>query len=229
MSPLGTDAESTTGTATAMRGNHTLVIATIGTRAARTGQRWEGSSVDPVDEVVELFGALGDHHYGEAVDQRRHAVQCALAARAQGAAGTLVAACLLHDIGHLVADVHRAKGTDLWRDDDHHEAVGARWIAPRFGPAVARPVALHVLAKRWRCTVDPQYLDDLSETSRATLMAQGGLLDPETTARFEQSPGFHDAVLLRQWDEAAKDPDGSPGDLVPFLPLLVDLAARPDH
>ena len=178
----------------------------------------------PVDEVLALFAARGDDHFGEAIDQRRHAVQCALAAQARGAADALVAACLLHDIGHLLSDRLDDPEVDLAAVDDHHEVVGARWIAPRFGAAVARPVALHVVAKRWRCTVDAPYRATLSDASRASLEAQGGLLDPAAVVRFERSPGFADAVLLRECDEAAKDPSGPPGDLLPFVALLGRMA-----
>jgi len=177
-----------------------------------------------VDEVVALFDARGHEHHGEAVDQRRHALQCAESAAADGADDHLVAAALLHDIGHLVSVVEVGHRGDLSTDDDHHEAVGGRWLALRFGPAVARPVALHVVAKRYRCTVDPTYRASLSPTSTATLEAQGGLLDHAAVVRFESQPGHIDALRLRTWDEAAKDPDRRTEALDAFLPLLVRLA-----
>jgi phosphonate degradation associated HDIG domain protein len=172
------------------------------------------------EEVEELFARRGGEFHGEAVDQRSHALQCAALARASGAGDALTAAALLHDIGHLLggADTGQADA------DDRHEFVGARWVSARFGPAVARPVALHVLAKRYRCTVDPAYAADLSPTSTRTLAAQGGLLDADAAARFAAHPGAEDALRLRAWDEAAKDPGAATGDLAPWLSLLRDLA-----
>jgi predicted HD phosphohydrolase len=157
---------------------------------------------DPVDEVLELFASSGDGRFGETVDQRRHALQTASLARSAGAPHQLVAAALLHDIGHLLSDVDVTPATQ----DDRHEAVGARWLAPRFGPGVSGPVALHVLAKRYRCAVDPTYYEALSPASIGSLRLQGGPLDAAGVARFSAHPGADHALLLRAWDEAAKDP-----------------------
>jgi predicted HD phosphohydrolase len=180
--------------------------------------------VGPVDEVVALFAQRGGEYHGEVVDQRRHALQCATQARAAGASDQLVAAALLHDVGHLVAPDLPDGRPDLAGDDDHHEALGARWVAARFGPAVAQPVALHVLAKRYRCTVDPEYLATLSPASVRSQEAQGGLLDPAAVTRFEAHPGSADALVLRQWDDEAKDPDKETDGIKAFLAVLERLA-----
>jgi gamma-butyrobetaine dioxygenase len=161
--------------------------------------------VTNVSDILALFDANGERSYGEEVSLRSHSLQSAARARAAGATDALVASALLHDIGHLlVADaaVDRSRPD---RDDDHHEAVGARLLAAVFGSEVARPVALHVLAKRWRCTVEPSYLAELSSQSALTLQAQGGLLDDGECRRFESHPGFADAVALRRWDDEAKE------------------------
>jgi gamma-butyrobetaine dioxygenase len=173
--------------------------------------------------VLDLFGRRGDGTYGEAVDQRRHALQCADRAVATGAPDALVAAALLHDIGHLLSGPD-VPGVDRTTEDDRHEAVGARFLAPRFGPDVSRPVALHVMAKRYRCTVDPDYYGGLSPTSRATLVAQGGRLDAGALARFERLPGFVDALAVRDWDEQAKDPTRDVAGLDTYVPVLWRLA-----
>jgi gamma-butyrobetaine dioxygenase len=180
-----------------------------------------------VDEVLELFAQRGHEHHGEVVDQRRHALQCATLAQRSGAGDALVAAALLHDIGHLLAEADHGERADLAVDDDHHEAVGARWTSPRFGPAVSRPIALHVLAKRYRCTVDPGYLDSLSPASALTLRAQGGVLDADAVARFEADPGFEDACRLRDWDEAAKDPAAGTVGIEALVPVLGRCAVTP--
>jgi phosphonate degradation associated HDIG domain protein len=177
---------------------------------------------DPVDEVLQLFADRGDGHFGEAVDQRRHALQCAALARSAGAPDPLVAAALLHDIGHLLSDTGDTPATR----DDRHEAVGARWLASRFGPGVAGPVALHVLAKRYRCAVDSSYLDALSPASIETLRLQGGPLDAAGVARFSSHPGADQALLLRVWDEAAKDPDADTEPIDAFVRCLRDTVTR---
>ena len=171
---------------------------------------------DPVDEVLYLFADRGDGHFGEAVDQRSHALQSAALARSAGAPDHLVTAALLHDIGHLLGDA----GSTPASGDDRHEAVGAHWLAPRFGPRVAGPVALHVLAKRYRCAVDMSYFEALSPASIDSLGLQGGPLDATGVARFSSHPGADHASLLREWDEAAKVPDADTEPLEAFIGCL---------
>jgi phosphonate degradation associated HDIG domain protein len=157
-----------------------------------------------VDELFALYESKGSAHYGEGITQNEHALQCAALARFDGVSDALVVAALFHDVGHLVRDVHDDAQFDMSDDDDQHEALGARVLAPIFGPTVAQPVALHVTAKRWLCARKPEYHAHLSEASKATLIAQGGPLDDEGCQRFEAHPGFHDAVALRTWDDAGK-------------------------
>ena len=178
---------------------------------------------DAVHHVIDLFDRLGGGTYGEVVDQRRHALQCAERAVVAGASDALVAAALLHDIGHLLSGPD-VPGVDRTTEDDRHEAVGARFLAPRFGSETARAVALHVVAKRYRCTVDPEYYRSLSPTSRATLVAQGGRLDAPDLARFERHPGFADALAVRDWDEEAKDPTREVPGVDTYVPVLRRLA-----
>jgi len=180
--------------------------------------------VGPVDEVVALFEERGGEYHGEVVDQRRHALQCATLARASGVDDQLVGAALLHDIGHLVTPDHPDSRSDLAVNDDHHEALGARWVGARFGSDVARPVSLHVIAKRYLCTTDPEYMAALSPASILTQKAQGGLLEPAAVARFEAHPGCADALALRQWDDEAKNPDQETDGIEAFLHVLERLA-----
>lgn len=180
-----------------------------------------------VDDVLELFDRWGRQRYDESVSQLDHALQTAAHARTEGADPPLVAAALLHDVGHLLElrDGGRADGdvaTDL-----AHEARGARWLAPVFGPAVTGPIALHVAAKRYRCAVDPAYDRSLSDGSRRSLVRQGGPMDAAEQARFEGLPAHRDAVRLRGWDDAGKVTDGAVvPELTELRPLLEGLAHR---
>ena len=179
-----------------------------------------------VDDLFELFARRGGEEYGESVTSLSHALQCAHLAREAGAPDEMVAAALLHDVGHLAADLQGSDRFDLEVDDDVHEALGGRILSPIFGPSVAQPVALHVTAKRWRCTVQPEYYDTLSETSKKTLKAQGGLLSDDERRRFEAHPGFERALALRDWDDLAKDPDAAYPDLESYRTMLERLATR---
>ena len=178
-----------------------------------------------VDELFELYERLGDQTYGESITQNEHALQCAALARDARASAALTVAALFHDVGHLALGVQREPGFDLESQDDDHEARGARILAHLFGPSVAQSVAMHVLAKRWRCTREPDYRDRLSSASRATLVAQGGLLSEAECQRFERHPGFHDALALRTWDDAGKVEGIEVGTLRDWEPLVRSLPA----
>lgn len=177
-----------------------------------------------VADLLELYERLGDAHYGEDVSQLDHALQTAELAVAAQAEDELVAAALLHDVGHLIGSPD-AVGTLASRVDDRHEAIGARVLAPILGASVAGPVALHVTAKRWRCAVEPDYAASLSAASTASLRAQGGPLDASAQRRFASSRSFDAALRLRSWDDLAKDPTATPTPLASYEPLLVRLAA----
>ncbi|OYV82995.1 MAG: hypothetical protein B7Z73_16625 [Planctomycetia bacterium 21-64-5] len=107
---------------------------------------------------------------------------------------------------------------------DDHAALGARILSPLFGPDVAQPIALHVLAKRWRCTIDPDYYDELSAASQVTFVAQGGPLTTDERERFEALPGFVTAMALRSWDDRAKVPHLEVPDLEHYRAMATELA-----
>ncbi len=180
-----------------------------------------------VDEVLALLERWGRERYDEEVTQLDHALQTAAHARAEGAEPALVAAALLHDVGHLL--VLRAGGVadgDV-EVDLAHEARGARWLARLFPAAVTGPIALHVAAKRYRCAVDPAYHASLSAGSVRSLVRQGGPMDDGEKARFERNPAHLDAVRLRSWDDAGKDLAVTVPALASYRPLLESLAEGP--
>src|SRR6185436_19031082 len=130
----------------------------------------------------------------------------------------LVAAALMHDIGHLLHDLPEdiaEHGTD-----GQHEEGGARFLQRYFGPAVVDPVRLHVAAKRYLCAVDPSYHSGLSPASQQSLRLQGGPFTPEEARRFEEEPWFRSAVAVRRWDDGAKVPDLMVPGLEHYRPRL---------
>ncbi|MEY9939791.1 phosphonate degradation HD-domain oxygenase [Streptacidiphilus sp. MAP5-3] len=180
-----------------------------------------------VTAIGELFAGEGAADYlGEHVTQAEHMLQAAALAEAEGAQPALVAAALLHDVGHFRGAIH---GRELMAGtaDNRHSHQGADWLAPWFGPAVTEPVRLHVAAKRYLCAVEPAYFDRLSEASVHTLSLQGGPMDPDEAAAFAQLPHAEAAVRLRRWDDDAKDPDAVTPPFAHFRDLLVELASAP--
>ena len=179
-----------------------------------------------VDEVLDLYRRWGAEHYDEVLSQTDHAIQTAALAVAEGADEELVAAALLHDVGHLLELEARNGRGELPTVDLDHEAVGARYLSALFGPGVTAPIALHVRAKRYRCAVDPGYLASLSEGSTRSLALQGGPADADEVASFESNPGFREAVRLRSWDDGGKVDGLEVAELEHYRPLLQRLAAR---
>ena len=175
-----------------------------------------------VDEVLQLLQGHGEELYDEEIFQLAHAEQTAALARAAGAADSLVAASLLHDVGHLLELVER-QGTRDRTTDQRHEARGSAWLAGIFPSSVTAPIALHVRAKRYLCAVDPTYHDVLSPGSVASLERQGGPFDAGEVAAFEANAGWEDAVALRRWDDLAKVPDLEVPKAADHRPLLESL------
>jgi gamma-butyrobetaine dioxygenase len=174
---------------------------------------------DPVRELARLFAGDGARDYlGEPVSQAVHMLQAAALAEAATAPEPLIAAALLHDVGHFTGV---ASGRELMNGtDNHHAAAGARWLGQWFGPEVTEPVRLHVAAKRYLCAVEPGYLSALSPASLYTLGVQGGPMNDAEMAEFEAHPMACEALRVRRWDDEAKDPDLSPPAFGYYQPLL---------
>jgi phosphonate degradation associated HDIG domain protein len=175
--------------------------------------------MDKIAELIAMLETKGIAQYGgEAVSQTQHALQCAGLAEREGAPDTLVAAALLHDVGHLLAKPIRAG------DDDKHEDIGWGWLKSTFGPAVSEPVRLHVDAKRWLCASEAPYFATLSPASVRSLAVQGGPFTAEESAEFAGRPYASDAIRVRRWDDLAKDPAALTKPLSAYCELLRTLA-----
>lgn len=161
--------------------------------------------MDLLGKIAYLYDTRGAARYesgrADSVSQVEHALQCAKLAEDHGAGPALVTACLLHDLGHLLyADGEFAVGSD-----DEHETRAIPLLGRAFGPDVTEPVRLHVDAKRYLCSVDAAYYDGLSASSKSSLAAQGGPFDAVAAQAFLTRPHAREAILLRSWDDLAKD------------------------
>jgi len=185
------------------------------------GETWDApAGAQWLEHIEALFDRHGDQPYEglrrEAVSALAHALQCADLAQNAGAPPSLVAAALLHDLGHFGIDVPESI-------DDGHEHRAARWLARAFGPAVTEPIRLHVAAKRYLVAVDARYAADLSPASRHSLSLQGGPMSVAERTAFDAQPHAESALRLRRWDDAAKRPGAAAPALATYLPMLRDL------
>lgn len=172
-----------------------------------------------IDFLADLFHRRGAIAYiGEQVTMADHMLQTAALAQRSGAPDAWVAAALLHDIGHFASDFPEdAADSGI---DNRHEEAGARVLAPFFPPAVTRPVALHVAAKRYLVATEPGYAEGLSAASRHSLALQGGPMPAAEAARFAADPECAGACAVRRWDDGGKYPGVETPRFEAYRPLL---------
>jgi [1-hydroxy-2-(trimethylamino)ethyl]phosphonate dioxygenase len=175
---------------------------------------------DPrLQQIAELLTLKADGLYGlSAVNQRQHALQAAWLAEKTGCSDALIAASLLHDIGHLVHDLGDSPAEA--GIDDLHEARGHAFLTAWFGPEVTEPVRLHVAAKRYLCATEADYFSKLSKDSVLSLSLQGGPMSASEVAAFDALPQSAAAVTLRRFDEQAKVKNLETPAVDHFLPAV---------
>jgi phosphonate degradation associated HDIG domain protein len=181
-----------------------------------------------VPDLQALYAERGRRRYDEAVTQEQHALQCAALARAAGADDELVAAALLHDLGHLLAPPRDPDAPRVSREtaDTHHGGHGAAVLRGLASERMAWLVEHHVVAKRYLCTVEPAYAAGLSPASVRSLQAQGGVIDAARCRELEGHPWFADAVRLRRWDDLAKDAGARVVEFGAYAEMLERLLRR---
>lgn len=180
-----------------------------------------------IESIIDLFTTKGSQLYGaEAVSQLEHALQCASLAEASGQNPELITACLLHDLGHLIHDLGdnpASKGID-----DKHEHRAMPLLKKMFSPAVTEPIRLHVVAKRYLCSVVPEYWDSLSTGSKRSLELQGGIFSSEQAETFIHQPYAQDAVQLRIYDDKAKITNLQTPELNHFIQFMTPSLISPN-
>jgi phosphonate degradation associated HDIG domain protein len=169
-----------------------------------------------LSDIELLFARHGASQYsGEPVTQLQHALQTAHLAEQSGADDELVTACLLHDLGHLLND--QGETPSMRGIDDTHQYFALPFLRGLFPDAVLDAIKLHVDAKRFLCQTNTCYYDKLSADSKRSLELQGGVFTAEQASDFLKQNGARDAVLLRQWDDLAKQADLQTPSLMHFL------------
>jgi len=134
----------------------------------------------------------------------------------------LVIAAAIHDIGHFIEKKPKYKNhfqiklkplnpkTD--QKDDQHEYIGAQYL--RFNvtidPMVTELISMHVNAKRALCFQDQYYYMKLSEASRQSMVLQGDSMKATEYHDFIKHPLSQMALLLRSFDDQAKQHDFDP-------------------
>jgi phosphonate degradation associated HDIG domain protein len=172
-----------------------------------------------VDFIEDIFARRGAEEYlGEPVTISEHMLQCAELAERTGASDTLIAAALLHDIGHFTNEFP-ADAAEHGIDTVHEEA-GARVLRDFFPPVITDCVRYHVDAKRYLCATDPGYFGRLSAASVHSLNLQGGPMKATEVAEFAKNPHLNDILQVRIWDDTGKAPGHAAPSFSHYKPLL---------
>lgn len=159
-----------------------------------------------VDEIFSLYEKYGHEDYiGEPVSQIEHMSQAAQLAISDRMDDEIILAAFFHDIGHIC--VSKQKDNDMGGYGiKSHEKIGADYLRSKGLPErIARLVEGHVEAKRYLTFKNPDYFNNLSEASKRTLEYQGGVMTKEEAEAFENEPLFDDILMMRKWDELAKE------------------------
>ena len=173
-------------------------------------------------DIIERRG--GESYLGEEVTMAGHMLQAATLAEEADAGDELIAAALLHDIGHYTnefPDDAQDRGID-----NLHEEAGAAVLEPYFPAVVVDCVRHHVAAKRYLCATDPSYVDRLSPASVHTLNLQGGPMCVEEIDDFRSLAHLDAIIQVRFWDEASKIKDLPTPTFSHYAPVLQRVVDR---
>ena len=155
-------------------------------------------TMDIVFKIEALLMRRGAVAYAQGgVSALAHALQCAQLAEWAHADTPLVAAALLHDLGHLLDGA----ADDGLHHDEHETRALSLLAAGGFGPAVLGPIRLHVAAER----------------------CLAGRMNPVERLVFLAQPFAAEALQLGRWDAMASHPGKRVPPLAWYLNLLDDV------
>ena len=157
-----------------------------------------------VKKIISNFINSKSLYIGEKVTMSQHMIQTAMLAEKAKCDDDLVCSCLLHDYGHFILE-NPDELVEL-NIDGQHENIGYEYLKSFFKKEIVEPIKYHVLAKRYLAR-EKNYFDLLSEASKTSLKLQGGALNQGESIKFEAQEYFKSSILLRKFDEAAKETD----------------------
>ncbi len=178
-----------------------------------------------VEFIGDIFHRRGAESYlGEQVTMSEHMLQAARLAELEDGRSAMIAAALLHDIGHYTNEFPEdalAQGIN-----NHHDVAGAEVLNPFFPQQICDCVRYHVDAKRYLCRVDRDYFSRLSPASVHTLELQGGPMNDDEVTAFESLQHCLEIVQVRKWDERAKVAKLHTPDFEYYAQTLRELVVR---
>ena len=155
-----------------------------------------------ITDLTNWYDTAGQHNYDEVVTIKDHMLQAAQIAHEEGLSKSYVLSCLFHDIGHMIID-DEDDPSDL-KGNEYHETIAANYLSNIFINEVIEPVKNHVTAKRWLCSTNKNYYNQLSPASKQSFSEQGGYMTEKEIIEFKSSNYFHISIKVREIDDKAK-------------------------
>lgn len=175
--------------------------------------------------LYALYRDYGTHDYiCENVSQLEHALQAGQVARQHTDNPELIAAALLHDVGHLLGCRDKLPDMPGRCGKVDHDRVGADFLRQLgCSELVCAVVGEHVNAKRYLAARQAGYVQQLSRGSQLSLQAQGGPMTAEQACTFETHPHFATILAFRRWEDQAKNVALARGTMETFATFQADI------
>lgn len=169
--------------------------------------------MDVICQALDLMRNTKDEMFGEKISHIEHAMQSYTYAKLHHPRDTeLAVATFWHDIGHSLYTSKSAKALgptiSLMEKDGvmlgvvDHDIHAHNLFHDVLPDRCCDLILNHTLAKRY-C----MELSRLSAASLETFHQEGGPLTVDERTAFENNPRFEDCLLLRECDDAGKDPN----------------------
>lgn len=194
---------------TAIQGSHctTRMLPCSRAELKPVSRRTNRHAQHSTQRVMNLFSTYGSKcHIGEASSICEHSLKAALAARRANEPIDVQLACLLRDIGYIVAI--EAKGNMHMEGcgAKTHERIGAEFLEKlEFSDTIVYLTRQRINALRYNCGKDPVHIDTLSEATKMALYDQGGPMNATECIQAENDPLWDAVLRMRQYDDDAKD------------------------
>ncbi|XP_013793793.1 uncharacterized protein LOC106477816 [Limulus polyphemus] len=72
-------------------------------------------------------------------------------------------------------------------------------------PSHTKPFRMEMTIRRPKICIISTFYFELSDSSKLTLVHQGGAMTPEEAEAFLKSPSFDTILLIRSWDDQSKE------------------------
>lgn len=179
------------------------------------------------NNIIELYEKHGASDYiGENLTQLEHMTKAAMLAEDYGENKNIILACFLHDIGHLLEINNKSKQMGNL-GVMNHELIGRQYLLDNgFSQEIANLVYNHVKAKRYLVAKFPDYINKLSEASKATLLYQNNLMSGEEVIEFENDLLFSDSLKVRFYDDQSKTVNRELKSLDFYRNLMIEHLSR---